>query len=754
MGAILRLLSFLLLFQTYAVYGQLQGIVVDASSKTPLPFANVVTNTGITAISGYSGDFLLQGLTSSDTSVLITYIGYQTQGARIDSISFLYISLVPQSVPLNEITVTSGIAANHLKSITGHINVLDDGELNLRRHENVATYLNTLPGIYMASGSTNTNKLSIRGIGSRTLYGTNRIKMYLNDIPVTSADGITAPEDIDVNSIVRMEVLKGPSSALYGSGLGGSVHMYTSKAVAEGVDYKYSVQYGSFGQMNISPGITYTKGAIQLHGNFTYAAADGYRQNSAYKRKSGLFTATYTRNQNFVSATFAITDNYSRIPSSVDYETYRDTPERAAANWLNIRGYEDYTRIAAGITYRKLFAGSFKTKTTVFSNYSDGYERRPFNILDDDMLSGGLRAYIEYSNNRFSSIAGTEYMLESYRWKIRETQALLQGALLAKYTERRSSADFFQLNTFKPNNHVSFEFGMNINLLRYKLTDQFADSVDDSGSFSYSPEFSPKAGINYSLNQNSNLYFSVSRGFSPPTVEETLLPEGTINPDLKPETGWNIELGTRGQLLTQSFYYDISVYQIMLRNLLVNKRVTEDIFTGINAGKTSHYGLEVNLNYQLRPDTVRNRFQLSAATSFWTSLNKFDEFTDDGKDYANNHLPGIPSYSYYARLRMEFRFHAGIEAEYRHLGKQFMNDANTATYTNYGLLSLNLFYKRLIRNKHTAIFFVSIENLLNTRYASMILVNAPSFGANQPRYYYPGYPRQFKVGVRITRAIL
>lgn len=754
MGAKIRLLYFLLLFQTYAVFGQLQGIVVDASSKLPLPFANVVTNTGITAISGYSGDFVLQGLTPSDTSVLISYIGYQTQGVRMGNISFLYVSLLPQTVPISEITVTSGFSGNHLKSITGHINVLADDDLSLRRQENVAAYLNTLPGVYMASGSTNTNKLSIRGIGSRTLYGTNRIKMYLNDIPVTSADGITAPEDMDVNSVVRMEVLKGPSSSLYGSGMGGSVHIHTNKALAEGIDYKYAVQLGSFGQMNISPGLTYSKDAVQLSGNYTYAAGDGYRQNSDYKRQSGLFTGTYTQNRHFVAATFVLTDVNSRIPSSVDYATYKNSPEKAAANWLNIRGYEDYTRLTAGISYRRLFADAFKLKSTLFTNYSDGYERRPFNVLDDEMLNGGFRGYIEYSNNRISSIIGAEYMLESYRWKIRETEDVSHGALTSKYAEKRSSADFFQLNTFKPNTRLSFELGANINLLQYKLTDQFADSVDRSGRFSYSPEFSPKAGMNYSLASNSNVYFSVSKGFSPPTVEESLLPEGMINTDLKPETGWNIELGMRGQLLGQSLYYDMSVYRIILRNLLVNKRVTEDIFTGINAGKTNHYGFELNLNYQLRPDTIRDKFQLTAATSFWTSLNKFDEFEDDGKDYANNYLPGIPSYNLYARLRMQFKFHAGIEIEYRHIGKQYMNDANTATYNDYGLLSLNVFYKRVIRNKHTAIFFVGVENVLNTRYASMILVNAPSFGANQPRYYYPGYTLQFEVGIRVTRSIL
>jgi iron complex outermembrane recepter protein len=732
------------------MFGQLKGIVLDAVSRAPLPFANVVTNTGKTTFSGYSGDFIILDLSAADTLVKVSYVGYQSTELRIDSVGLLLVKLIPETIPINEITVASGFLGNHLKSITGHINILLEEEFDLRQLENVASYLNTLPGVFMASGSSNTNKLSIRGIGSRTLYGTNRIKMYLNDIPITSADGITSPEDIDVNRLVKMEVLKGPSSALYGSGLGGSVHMQTNNA-SNVSGYSYGMQYGSYGFMSMTPALTYATDALQLNTSFTYTHANGYRQNSKYIRKSGIVTGSYTKNRHFLSCTFLVSDLYSGIPSSVDYETFMNSPRNAATNWLNTKGYEKYTKLTAGIAYKRLFAGLFKIKSVMFTNYTDGYERRPFNTLDDEMVNGGIRGYIEYSNNTFASILGTEYMLESYHWNIYETITDSQEALTAKYSERRHSADFFQLNTFKPNDRLSFEMGINLNLLKYKLMDQFnADSTNRSGQYTYSPDVSPKMGVNYAFSSNYNLYFSVSKGFSPPTVEETLLPEGTINDGLKPETGWNIELGARGQLLDKSLFFDFSVYRIMLRNLLVNKRVAEDVFTGLNAGKTNHFGLEVNLNYKLRQGNKSDRFQLDAITSFWTSINQFMVFNDDGIDYAQKYLPGIPAYSLYAKLKMQFKFHAGIVLEYRSVGRQYLNDANTGTYGDYGLVSLNLSYKREFKKEHSALVFFGIENLLNCRYASMILVNAPSFGANQPRYYYPGNPIQFQIGLRIT----
>lgn len=83
--------------------------------------------------------------------------------------------------------------------------------------------INTLPGVTMQSGTLATGRIVIRGMGSRTPYNTNRIRAYLDGIPLTGADGVSSPEELDFASLGRVEVTRGPSSALYGSGLGGAL---------------------------------------------------------------------------------------------------------------------------------------------------------------------------------------------------------------------------------------------------------------------------------------------------------------------------------------------------------------------------------------------------------------------------------------------------------------------------------------------------------------------------------------------------
>ncbi len=96
---------------------------------------------------------------------------------------------------------------------------------------------------------------------------------------------------------------------------------------------------------------------------------------------------------------------------------------------------------------------------------------------------------------------------------------------------------------------------------------------------------------------NISVFSSINYGFSPISLAETLLPDGQINTDLKPETGWNYEIGSRGSFLQNKVNYAISLYRLNIKNLVVSRRTAQDEFIGINAGATKHDGLEINVDY-------------------------------------------------------------------------------------------------------------------------------------------------------------
>lgn len=135
--------------------------------------------------------------------------------------------LSDSTINLDQVTIEGYRISSHLRTFPGNLSVLKGEGLTLSDGTNLATILNTIPGVSMQSGTYATNRIVIRGMGSRTPYNTNRIRSYLNDIPLTSSDGVSAPEEIDPQSLWRIEVIRGPSSALYGSGLGGSINLFT-----------------------------------------------------------------------------------------------------------------------------------------------------------------------------------------------------------------------------------------------------------------------------------------------------------------------------------------------------------------------------------------------------------------------------------------------------------------------------------------------------------------------------------------------
>ena len=90
--------------------------------------------------------------------------------------------------------------------------------------------------------------------------------------------------------------------------------------------------------------------------------------------------------------------------------------------------------------------------------------------------------------------------------------------------------------------------------------------------------------------------------------------------------------------------------------------------------------------------------------------------------------------------------------EYQFVDKMPMNDENSAYSDSYSLLNSKLGFKKVFGSNDNLILDIygGINNILDEKYASMIAVNAPSFGGNPPRYYYPGLPINYYAGIELV----
>ena len=640
----------------------------------------------------------------------------------------------------NEVSVEAYQVGSRIHTLPGNLTSITGKELSAGDGTGMVNMLNTLPGVFMHSGTYTTNRIVIRGMGSRTPYNTNRIRSYLNDIPVTGTDGISSPEEIDLQGISRIEVVKGPSSALYGSGLGGTLNLYALVPPEDGI--KSGIQYGSYhtGKFVVSGAIHRNK--IGAYIAFSHMLSDGYRENNSYQRTSLL--TTLSRNSPKIALNFMLLlmNVDAGIPSSTGITLFETDPRAAAPNWLAVGGYKKYTKGMAGLSLSRKLSTHITNRFTAFGKIHNSYEKRPFNNLDDITMSAGLRNRLNLHFDKTDWVLGAEWLAEAYRWE------LDTSAIRINYNrENRNQLNVFAMLYYRPLAKLNISLAGAVNLIGYRLTDLYLANGDQSGTRKFPAVFSPRLGLNYKLFSNGSVYASAGHGFSMPSPEETLLPEGAVNDQIKPEHGWQFEAGMRLNLFQGRLGIDGALYWIELKDLLVTKRLTEDIFTGANAGRTRHRGMELLAKGSL---FSYERFpgKLFSVISYTRSWNHFIDFTDDGNVYDGNHLPGIPDQLLSAGLQWNSESFFTVDVTGRYTGNQYLDDDNMLKYGGYTVADLKLSAEIPVKCNGRFQIYAGINNLTNIHYASMLVVNARDFGGTEPRYYYPGLARNFYGGVR------
>ncbi len=394
--------------------------------------------------------------------------------------------------------------------------MLNKGGLSLSDATNLATTLNTIPGVTMQSGTYLTNRIVIRGMGSRTPYNTNRIRTYLNEIPMTSSDGVSTPEEIDLLSLEKIEVVKGPSSALYGSGLGGSLNMYTPEK--SGNEGNIDLQYGSFNTLKAGASGTLNSGKARLWSSLSHLNSDGYRENNDYSRTTLLSTARWMEQSWSVNATLLLVDVRGGIPSSLGKTMFEESPESAAPAWKAIEGFKEYSRGVASVSFNRKITRALTGNFALFGKYNDNYERRPFNNLDDQSLSGGVRGKVSYRSKKTELTAGVELISEVYQWKLDKDNLILN-----ENSENRNHLNVFGIMYYKPVKELNISIAGAVNHITYKLTDEFPSNGDQSGSRDFPTIVSPRLGINYAPGDIFSVYASAGHGFSLPLKQKNLL---------------------------------------------------------------------------------------------------------------------------------------------------------------------------------------------------------------------------------------
>jgi len=166
---------------------------------------------------------------------------------------------------------------------------------------------------------------------------------------------------------------------------------------------KSKTTFGSFGLMQQHLSAGYSDLNSNFYSSYSNLQSDGYRANSTYSRKAfNLFGKQKITNKGSLSFIGMYTRLKAFIPSSLSEKDFNNNPEKAATTWAAAQGYESYDKYLLGLGYDHQFSEKWSLNSSIFSNFKNAYETRPFDILDENTSSLGLRLNINYKDKLLS----------------------------------------------------------------------------------------------------------------------------------------------------------------------------------------------------------------------------------------------------------------------------------------------------------------------------------------------------------------
>ena len=656
------------------------------------------------------------------------------------------------SIPtqLHEVAISSMHINDSLLNAPAAIGILSQKDLQRNNSTDISASVNLIPGVFMQSANITTSRISIRGIGARTPYGTNKIRAFYGNIPLTSGDSETTIEDIDVENIDQVEIIKGPLSSIYGAGLGGAILISPKLSGTAGNNLKLSTVYGSFGLLKNTVSYSLNEENSSLNLSYHKLESDGWRNNSSYYRE-GLTLAgeLFRKKENKLTYFGNYTYLKAYLPSSIDKKTFDENPRAAAATWAAAQGYKQYNSFLGGLSYDWKIWDKIKNTTAVFVNYKENNEPRPFDILKQYTFAYGARTQFsgdfDLLNFKTTFNAGLEYFKDDYSGRTlengyRQNNGLgsLEGFQLTGAQQNRRLLNAFAQFRVPLSRKFEVQAGINANKTEFTLNNNFPEI--SSEKYSYDAIWSPQISVLFKPSDFQTIYFSASKGFSLPSVEETLTVSGTINAAIKPESGYNYEIGAKFYFFNRKLFTEMALFRMEIDNLLVAQRVSDDQYVGVNAGETLHQGVEISVNYNWQINKI---FALNPYVAASIGEYKFEQFNNLGTDFSGNKLTGVPANTANAGLTLNSNFGWYLSGDFRFVDKIPLNDSNADFTDAYRILDLKSGYKFEIFQNLNANVAAGINNITDERYASLILPNATGVGNAAPRFYYPGLPANY-----------
>lgn len=649
---------------------------------------------------------------------------------------------------LPEIIVQSSRVIESKKQLPLATTVIDVQETkNVSQQLSFNECLSSISGL-MALNANNFSqdlRVSIRGFGARSAFGIRGVKIIVDGIPETTPDGQGQIDNLNLASLSRVEVIKGPSSTLYGNASGGVINVIT-KSDFENNFIKGGTTFGNydFQRYQLSAGFLMNKTRLIIHE--TNTTTNGYRDQSGFKSNNlNLRLLHDFSDSTKLNFQFNYTDSpYAEDAGGLTLDELNEDRQQARSRNVDYKTEEaiDHLKIGTSLNHK------WSNKTVIAYGF---YANRNFyGLLPFE--NGGI---IDLGRNYFG--VGSSFNIQNRNENSQNTFQI--GFDLANQSDNRNrfrnmngdqgdktlgQKEQFKTIGFYALNHLKFNkllirSGIRYDINNIEVEDYFLDDGDQSGKVDLNA-FNPSLGLSYEINNNQFIYTNFSTSFETPVLSELSAVEsneGGFNNALKPQKARNFEIGYKVE--SKTFSAEMALFHITTKDDITSYEI--DLFPGRtfyrNAGKTKRNGLEFSSTINFNP-------KLSMNATYTYSDFIYDEYTTTSGDFDDNQLPGIPKHM--ASLTWLYNNKGlKIRINNQYVGELYANDSNMTKVEGYLRTDFNIGYDKHLKSL-TLSPFIGVNNLFNTEYNDNIRINA--FGS---RFYEPAPKFNIYGGLRLQQ---
>ena len=695
---------------------------------------------------------------------------------------------------LSPVTVTATRTEAAPFDLPASIDVVGDDRIQgaARPQISLSESLSMVPGVVARDRQNYAQdlQLSVRGFGARSTFGVRGVRIEVDGIPATMPDGQGQLSHIDLASVSRMEVLRGPYSALYGNSSGGVVQLFTEEGEGPAA-ITTSLVFGSDGLARqglkvtgstvaaAHPENTGNAGRLGYAISASHLATNGYRDHSAARRDLGNIRLDWTLSQGDKLTLVANSVNLrADDPLGLTRAQFEAAPRSTnrVATQFDTRKTVEQTQ--AGLTYQHRISADNRITWMVYAGQRETqqFQAIPVAVQTSPLHPGGViglsRDYAgtdlrwnldgQLAGQPLGLVAGLAYgnLQEQRRgWQnftgapgnpANPATTGVQGSLRRNETNQVANIDPYLQATWKPAPRWTLNAGLRRSTVHFDSADHYIVGVngDDSAASRYSAIL-PVAGALFALTPDLHLYAAGGRGFETPTLNELAYrPAGTtgLQFGLRPSRSTHWELGAKGRSGTPAaaLGWNAAVFEVHTQDEIVTQTNLGGRSSFQNAGATRRRGLELSLNAdrgpwhsQLAYSLLDARYRDAFATCTATPCASPNSVVPAG-----NRIPGTARQTVAAEIRWQPAprgWTAGLEARY--VSKVYVNDANNDAAPSFATLAANLGYTVDLGGweLRTA---ARLDNLLNRKFAGSVIVNE-----GNGRFFESGAGRTVAVSV-------